>query len=379
VWARGSNYSADIDGDAPDGCKLSRAILEYKAADKVIEYLESYEHFKCRDRLDGSYVVHPSWNQAAALTGRFSCSDPNMQQVASQETARRRATVRPKQRHAFGPRPGYVWYMPDYSQVEIWIFAFLSGDAGMQKALLNGTDLHLYTARTAWSHLREFCTCKRWRRDIEPALRKNPDLVIKWDIEKQRHSKKCMIRFWRMRAKEIFFSRTYGGGNKMTGKIAFMMRKGLEAGKAFIADFDRRLPGIRTFIDRTIEEIEETGFTKNAFGREYHLDPKWAYKGVNYDVQGTAADILKRAMVRVDDLLQRDYPRSHLMGSIHDEFLIEVHHKDHSPELMRKILQAMQADSHLIPGLKVPLPVAMKITSTSWADARDVVFLKRAA
>lgn len=379
VWARGSNYNADIDGDADDGCELARAILEYKAATKVIEYLESYEHFCCHDRLDGSFVLHPSWNQSAALTGRFSCSDPNMQQVASQETARRRATVRPKQRQAFGPRPGYMWYLPDYSQVEIWIFAFLSGDNGMKKALLNGTDLHLYTARTAWGQFRDFCTCGRWRKVIAPQLEQNPDLVITWDIEKQRHTKKCMIRFWRMRAKEIFFSRTYGGGNKMTGKIAFLMRKGLEAGKKFIQKFDKRLPGIRKFIDRTIEEIETTGFTKNAFGREYHLDKQFAYKGVNYDVQGTAADVLKRAMVRVDELLRAKYPKSHLVATIHDELVIEVHLDDHGAPLMREILTTMQADSHIIPGLTVPLPVAMKITNTNWAEARDVVFLKRAA
>lgn len=380
VWARGSYYKADIDGDAPDGCKLSRSILEVKAADKVIEYLDSYETFVCK-RLDGSHFLHPFWRQSGALTGRQSCGDPNLQQVASAETARRRANIRPRQREAFGPRPGYIWYMPDYSQIEIWIFACLSGDPEMIQTLVSGSDFHLRTARRAWEHLREFCTCGRWKKVIAPQLQRNSELVIKWDSEKQAHSKTCMIKFWRMRAKEVLFSRFYGGGNQMTGKIAFLMRKGLKAGKAFIRQFDEAVPCIKEFKDQTIEEVEESGFIVNIFGREYHLDSRWAYKGVNYKVQGAAADLLKRAAVRIDRLLKREAPRSHLIGTIHDEFVLEIHLKDHSPRLMRQVLDCMQADSHLVPNLPkgIKLPVSLKITNTNWSETRDVTFLKRAA
>lgn len=379
LWARGSYYKADIDGDAPDGCKLSRAVLEVKAADKVLEYLDSYEHFACK-RLDGSYVLHPAWRQAGTLTGRSSCGDPNLQQVASAETARRRANIRPRQREVFGPRPGYVWYMPDYSQIEVWIFAALSGDQAMLDTLVSGTDLHLRTARRAWEHLREFCTCGRWNKVWKKVLKKNKEPLIKWDIEKVLHDKKCMIRFWRMRAKEILFSRMYGGGNRMVGKIAFMMRKGLKAGKEFIRQFDEAMPGISTFIRTTIENVEDTGLMINCFGREYRLDPRWAYKSVNYAVQGSAADVLKRATVRIDELLKKKYPRSHLIGTIHDEFVLEIHEGDHSPKLMKEILWCMQADSHLIPNLPkhIKLPVALKITNSRWNEARDVTFLKRA-
>lgn len=375
VWARGSNYKADIDGDGKDGCKLSRSILEWKASEKVMEYLDSYEYFACR-RADGTYTLHPGWKQSGTLTGRLSCGDPNMQQIASAETARRRAIVRPRQREAFGPRPGYVWYMPDYSQIEVWIFACLSGDKGMLKILTSGSDLHLWTARNAWGNNADFCTCGRWH-TVRKQLARDPDLVISWDVEKGKHAKTCMIRFWRMRAKEILFSRMYGGGNKMTGKIAFLMRKGLEAGKAFIAQFDEAMPGIKTFIRNTVDEVEESGVMVNIFGREYHLDRRFAYKSVNYAVQGSAADILKRSSVRISDLLRAKYPRSHFMGNIHDENLIEVHMRDHSGRLMRQVLDCMQADSHLIPNLPVKLPVALKITNSSWNDPRDVTFLRR--
>lgn len=380
VWARGSYYKADIDGDAPDGCKIARNILEVKASDKVLEYLDSYEHFACR-RADGSYCLHPAWKQTGALTGRASCSDPNLQQVASAETSRRRANIRPRQREAFGPRPGYIWYMPDYSQIETWIFACRANDKQMIDTLISGTDLHLRTARRAWEHLREFCTCGRWKKVILPQLKRDKEMIIRWDVEKVLHKKKCMIRFWRMRAKEILFSRMYGGGNRMVGKIAFMMRKGLKAGKQFIAEFDAAVPGIKRFIRNTIEEVEMTGVMVNVFGREYHLDPKWAYKSVNYDIQGTAADVLKRSTLRIDKLLKRKYPRSHLIGTIHDEFVLEIHEQDHSTKLMREVLACMSADSHLIPNLPkhILLPVALKITNSRWNETRDVTFLKRAA
>jgi DNA polymerase I-like protein with 3'-5' exonuclease and polymerase domains len=380
VWARGSYYKADIDGDAPDGCKISRELLEIKAADKVLEYLDSYEHFSCQ-RADGSICLHPAWKQAGALTGRQSCTDPNMQQIASAETSRRRANVRPRQREAFGPRPGYLWYMPDYSQIEVWIFAALANDKAMLHTLISGTDLHLRTARRAWEHLREFCTCGRWQKIWAAILKKDTEPLIKWDVEKQLHDKKCMIRFWRMRAKEILFSRMYGGGNRMVGKIAFMMRKGLKAGKEFIRQFDEAMPGVKNFIRNTIDDVEQTGVMINCFGREYRIDRKWAYKTVNYAVQGSAADVLKRAAVRIYNLLKRKYPRSHLIGTIHDEFVLEIHERDHSPRLMREVLDCMQADSHLIPNLPkhIKLPVALKITNTRWNEARDVAFLKRAA
>lgn len=379
MWARGSNYAADVDGDSPkDGCKLSRSILEWKASEKVLEYLDSYEMFSCK-RLDGSYVLHPGWRQAGALTGRLSCSDPNMQQIASAETSRRHANIRPRQREAFGPRPGYLWYMPDYSQIEVWLFAFRSGDKGMQKALLSGNDLHLYTARSAWGHLKDFCTCGRWD-TVKKQLKKNPDLVISWDAEKPLHRKDCLILFWRMRAKMVLFSRMYGGGSKaLGGKIAFLMRKPLEEGLKFVKHFDKGLPGIPNYIKQVTEEVEESGVMINIFGREYHVDKRFAYKSVNYDIQGSGADILKRATVRIDHLLKKNYPLSHLCGTIHDEIVLEVHHRDHGYPLMRKVIDIMQLDSKLVPELPIKLPVALKITNTTWHEARDVKFLKRAA
>ena len=362
AWARGSASGADVDGDGPDGCKLSRHVLEWKAGKKVREYLDSYEFFRCR-RTDGSSVLHPAWDPGGARTGRFSCHDPNLQQIASAETSRRHSFIRARQREAFGPRPDYLWYMPDYSQIEVWAFAFVAKEKSMIEALLSGQDFHLSTAAAAWGHRKDFCTCgvdKHWRQKLPREL----------------HKKGCLIKWWRQRAKMILFSRLYGGGQK---KIAFLIRCTLEEAAEFIEDFNSNLPGVKEYMDDLVQEVRETGKLINLFGREYPIDREFAYKAVNYMIQGSCAEVMKRALVRIDRYLQTHYPKSHVIGSVHDEALQEIHRDDHSVFLMQKIVKIMQADSHYIPNLSVPLPVGMKITTTHWSAAKEVTFLKRAA
>lgn len=375
AWARGSNAGADVDGDDEDGCPLSRAGLEWKAGKKVIEYLDSYEYFLCQ-RFDGSHYVHPAWDQAGARTGRFSCHDPNTMQIASAETSRRHANMRARQREAWGPRPGYLWYMPDYSQIEVWVFAFVAKEKAMMRALLSGSDFHLSTARAAWGYRDDFCTCGRWK-EVEQEFKRNKAFIVSWDIEKNKHKKGCLIKWWRQRAKMILFSRLYGGG---IGKIAFLIRCSMAEAEEFVNDFKENLPGVADYMERTIGEVRETGILTNLFGREYAIEKKFAYKAVNYMVQGSSAEILKRAMVRIDDYLRAHRPMSHLVGNVHDEILAEIHlRRDHSASLMRKIVHLMQVDSKFIPNLPVPLPVGMKLASSSWHDAKEVTFLKRAA
>lgn len=350
-WARGSSMGADVDGDGPDGCKLSRAILEWKAGKKCLEYLDAYEFFKCR-RLDGSWVLHPSWDPEGARTGRFSCKDPNAMQIADAETSRRHSRIRARQRECFGPRPGYYWYMPDYSQIEVWIFAFVAKEETMMRALLRGEDFHLSTARAAWGHRDDFCSCG--------AGKTKP---------RNKHSGHCLLQWWRQRAKMILFSRFFGGG---VGKVAELIRCPMNQAKQFVDDFNRSLPGVPRYIDRLSNKIAREGILVNLFGREYPIERDRAYKGVNYMVQGSAAEIMKRALVRVDELFEKEMPENHVVGTVHDELVNEIHPKWHSKWLMREIIKLMQVDSHYVPGMNVPLPVGMKYTNTAWTYAKKV-------
>jgi DNA polymerase I-like protein with 3'-5' exonuclease and polymerase domains len=381
VWARGSAAGADVDGDAKDGCKLSRAVLEWKAGKKVIEYIDSYEFFKCL-RANGSALLHPAWDSAGAKTGRFSCHDPNTQQIASAETSRRHSHIRARQRECYGPRPGYVWYMPDYSQIEVWVFAFEANEESMKQALLSGSDFHLSTARAAWHDRNDFCTCGRWK-EVEQEMRRNKKFVLIWDVEKTLHKKGCLIKWWRQRAKMILFSRLYGGG---VGKIAFLIRCTLKEAKRFIAEFNENLPGVKEYMNETVGRVRDTGVLVNLFGREYPIDKSFAYKAVNYQIQGSSAEIMKRAIVRTNEHLVTNYPGiwtrddagienyegSHVVGTVHDEEILEIHRDDHSKRLMRELIQIMQMDSHVVPNLPIPLPVGMKWTQTNWSEAKEI-------
>lgn len=396
IWARGSVESDDINHDAPDGCKLSRHALEWKASKKVLEYLTSYNYFCCV-RSDGSYVIHPAWDTTGAKTGRYSCHDPNAQQIASKDTWRRHSHVHPRQRESFGVRVGningkkvrYLWYTPDYSQIEVWVFAFVANEETMKRSLLSGSDFHMSTARTAWyeGNKKGFCTCGRWT-EVEQEMRANKQFVLIWEKEKPLHKKGCPVTWWRQRAKSILFSRLYGGG---IDKIAQLIRCSRRDAERFIEEFNENLPGVKEYMDDTIDGVRETGVLVNLFGREYPIEKSFAYKSVNYMVQGTSAEIMKRAIVRVDEHLHVNYPGewtrdanrnreylgSHVIGTVHDQLLAEIHPEDHSRRLMREIIHLMQVDSNKIPNLTVPLPVKMEWTNTSWPEAKEISVVER--
>ena len=272
--------------------------------------------------------------------------------------------------------------MPDYSQIEVWVFAFEANEEAMKRALLSGSDFHLSTARAAWHDRNDFCTCGRWK-EVEQEMRRNPKFILVWDVEKTKHKKGCLIKWWRQRAKMILFSRLYGGG---VAKIAFLIRCTTREAQRFIEEFNENLPGVKDYMDETVQKVRDTGVLINLFGREYPIDRNFAYKAVNYQIQGSSAEIMKRSIVRVNNHLVENYPGewsydendcedydgSHVIGTVHDELIAQVHPDDHSKRLMREIIVLMQRDSHVVPNLPVPLPVGMKWTQTNWSDAQEI-------
>ena len=325
-----------VDGtwiDPPD--PLAKAVLEYNAAGQTISsFLEVYERYWVKEGL--VHVLHPNYRQTGTVTGRLSCSDPNLMQVASATTGRRKADIQSRPREAFGPRPGYLWYLPDYSQIEVWLFASLSGEQKMLEALTSGRDFHGTIAEQVFGH--------------------NPDFH-------DNHS------YYRKCAKLIMFAKLYGGGTK---KLAKLLKMDFESAKRFVERYEAELPGVRLFMERMITRATRDRFIKNPFGRTYEFEPNFAYKSVNYLIQGTAADVMKNAMVNVDEMLRTTpWPDVHILMTIHDELAIEVPWSSHSKRLMRDIVQAMQLDSKRLK-VPVPLPVGMKIATRRWHKTREV-------
>ena len=353
---------------------LAKAILEWRAAKQTIKsFLNIYKTFYYPESITGpaptqhvrgqggfidaagtfrtwqsvwgeTWVLHPNYNQTGAVTGRMTCSDPNLQQVASATTGLRKADIPARPRECFGPRPGCVWYLPDYSQIEVWLFAFMSGEKNMQDLLLSGYDFHQGVADKSFVHREDYEERKKYYRKL---------------------------------AKLIMFGKLYGGGvgtPERPGRMTKLLQQPFEETKAFIDSFEEQFRSVAVFSKQLIREIRKTNDLWNPFGRRYELGHEWAYKGVNYLIQGTAADILKNATIRLDYLLYHPrwaYPGLALLNSIHDEFIIEVPLAVHSRRLMREIIYVMQMDSKEL-NLPVPLPVGMKVAKARWASTLDI-------
>lgn len=362
----------ELTGEYKD--EMAKAILEWRAAKQSItSFLNIYEKFwypegprYATDAAMAEYarrtvlgpdakmswekdqwvfVLHPNYNQTGAVTGRMTCSDPNLQQVASATTGLRKADIPSRPRECFGPRPGCIWYLPDYSQVEVWLFAFLSGEPNMKSLLLSGHDFHSGVAsRTFTSRL---------------------------DYEERKA-------YYRKLAKLIMFGKLYGGGvgsREKPGRMTKLLQMPFDEAKEFIESFDEEFAAANQFMKKMSKEAKRNEEAFNIFGRRYVLGKEWAYKVVNYLIQGAAADILKNATIRLDWMLKTRWEirdsRCRMINSIHDEFMIEVPYTLHSRQLMYEIIYVMQMDS-AIATLPVPLPVEIKTAKKRWSHTTKV-------
>lgn len=314
--------------------KLAKAILEYKVGQGMIsKFINSYERFMVEK--NGIYTLHPNFRQTGTKTSRFSCTDPNLQQAASEDSVKKRADVGLKPREAIGPKPGYFWYLPDYSQMEVWIFAFEAEDPIMTKALLAGEDVHKATSMQVWGDRYDF---------------------------------KEKAKLYRKKGKTMQFLKQYGGGASAAADLLDCSKS--EAWET-INLYDERLPGVNNFVRKMASIAEQQGYIENKFGRRTVVDPNRAYTAVNYLVQGTCADIMKRVMIRLPKVLRAKWKGSSMVLTVHDELAIEAPLKYHCEDLRKDIIKEMQRDSKLL-GLPCKLPVSMKYTQTVWSEAKEI-------
>jgi len=316
---------------------LAKAVLECKASESMIlKFINPYERFMAKSK--ECYVLHPNFRQAT-ITGRLSCSDPNLQQVASPDSVKKKADIELKPREAMGPRPGHVWYLLDYSQMEVWLFAFQAKDKILMDALLQGKDVHEAVGKQVWGHL--------------------PD----WKPGKTSYRK---------RGKTVMFLKQYGGTAKAAAAFFSCSR---EEAQDTIDEFDRRLPGVSQYVERKTNMAEKAGMIENVFGRRYYLDPRFAYKAVNYDVQGPCADMIKRAICRIGPILRKNKAwETKLVLTIHDELILEtskVADAKYRDLIIATVKTEMQRDSKKV-GLPISIPVGCKQTYTTWADAKEI-------
>ncbi len=273
--------------------------------------------------------VHTSYHQAVASTGRLSSSDPNLQNIPIRTPEGRRI------RQAFVPEPGWVMLAADYSQIELRIMAHLSGDEGLLRAFATGADVHRATAAEVFGVALENVSAD------------------------QRRS-----------AKAINFGLIYG-----MSPFGLAQQLGIERGaaKAYVDRYFARYPGVKAYMEDTRRQAAERGYVETVFGRRLYLPDIRARNAqlrqaaeraaINAPMQGTAADIIKRAMLAVDRWLQESAFPARMLMQVHDELVFEVA-GDAVTEAGERIRAAMVAAAEL----RVPLEVDIGV-GANWDEA----------
>ncbi|MFM4670632.1 DNA polymerase I [Aeromonas media] len=274
--------------------------------------------------------VHTSYHQAVAATGRLSSTDPNLQNIPVRNEQGRRI------RQAFIPSAGYKLVAADYSQIELRIMAHLSGDQGLLTAFAEGKDIHKATAAEVFGVALEAVTTDM-----------------------------------RRSAKAINFGLIYG-------MSAFGLAKQLGIGRAeaqkYMDLYFERYPGVLEYMERTRQQAEAQGYVETLFGRRLYLpDIKSRNAGlrkaaeraaINAPMQGTAADIIKRAMIAVDGWIRGISDGSiHMLMQVHDELVFEIR-EEKLEEYIALIKEKMSAAAEL----HVPLVVEAG-TGDNWDQA----------
>jgi DNA polymerase-1 len=330
-----SGYSTDADtlDKLAAVHPLPRKLLEYRAIAK----LKSTYSDALPELIDGSTGrIHTSFHQAVTATGRLSSTDPNLQNIPTRSEEGRRI------RRAFVPAPGFILLSADYSQIELRVLAHLSAEPTLVDAFARGEDIHARTAREIIGNSGST------------------------DAEARRL------------AKVINFGIIYGmGPQRLAGELGIPLSEATD----YIKRYFERLPAVRGYVEQTLKNARECGYVTTMYGRRRYLPELNGPDGgaraqaeriaVNTPIQGSAADLIKLAMVRLHaSLAQRRLP-ARILLQVHDELLLEV--EDAGLEAVRG---AVCREMEGVANMRVPLRVELKI-GPNWGDLRPLVDRER--
>jgi len=310
------------------GHEVPRLLIEYRELSKLKStYVDSLP----LNISPETGRIHTSFNQTGAATGRLSSSDPNLQNIPIR-TERGEAI-----RRAFIASPGCVLLTADYSQIELRLLAHLSGDPLLVEAFERGGDIHRQTAAVIFGV---------------------PDQDVTSEM--------------RARAKTINFGTIYGQG---PFALARMLSISQDEAKRFIAEYFQRFAGVRAWLDRTVAEARQRGYTETIFKRRRYI-PELKDKNFNMrafgertatnsPLQGSAADLIKVAMIRIAAGLAERKLETRMLLQVHDELVFEVPERE-GEMAAALVKQEMEGAAQL----RVPLVVSVG-AGPNWVDAKD--------
>ncbi|NGX60581.1 MAG: DNA polymerase I [Chlamydiae bacterium] len=314
---------------------LEALALKYPIAEKILS-------FRSLEKLRSTYIeslpnevnpetkrVHPTYNQFVTATGRLACQDPNLQNIPVRTPQGRRI------REAFRPqKDGWSYLAADYSQIELRLMAHLSGDPSLIEAFQKGEDIHTSTASLMF------------------------EIPLEKVTKEQRHH-----------AKAINFGILYG---QQAYGLSQELKIPIDKAATFIKNYFLRYPKVGEFIDQTIREAKESGKSVTILGREREMPDILSSNAIvrnaaerlaiNTPLQGTAADLIKEAMLRIDCEMEKRKLKSLMILQIHDELIFEVPDEE-IDTLLPLVKQAMEG----VYTLKVPLVVDVAI-GKNWAE-----------
>ena len=324
----GPSTDADVlDQLATMGHELPRLILEYRELQKLKStYVDTLP--ERINRHTGR--IHTSFNQTGAATGRLSSSEPNLQNIPVRTT--RGEAIR----RGFVPREGWRFLVADYSQIELRLMAHLSGDPAFIEAFRQGGDIHRQTAA----------------------------LIFGIPVDQ-------VTGEMRARAKTINFATIYG-----QGPFALSRQLGItqEEARTFIARYFERFAGVRAFLDRQVELARQVGYVETLFkrrryipeirDRNFNMRAYGERNAQNSPLQGSAADLIKLAMIRIHRAIAERGLQSRMLLQVHDELVFEA-----PPEELEPMRELVCDYMEGVVELEVPLVVDIGI-GVNWLDAK---------
>ena len=323
---RGYSTSAEVLENLAAGHEVCAKILEYRKYQKLEStYIDSLLNLQ-----DAAGRIHSRFDQVATATGRISSAEPNLQNIPVRTELGRQI------RRAFIARPGCVLVDADYSQIELRVLAHMSGDETMIEAFREGQDIHARTAAEVYGV----------------------------PLEQVTHE-------MRSASKAVNFGIVYGISDFTLARNISVSRK--EA-KEFIERYFERYPGVKRYMDAAVAEGREKGYVTTLMGRRRYL-PELASANfnlrsfgercaMNSPIQGTAADIIKLAMIRVADALRKGGYKARLILQVHDELIVEA------PEDEQERVRALLKDCmEGVAALAVPLKTDISV-GRDWRECK---------
>jgi DNA polymerase-1 len=319
--------SNDVLEELASTYELPRLIIEYRELSKL---KGTYVDALPKLINPGTGRVHTTLNQAVAATGRLSSTNPNLQNIPIRTEMGRRI------RAAFVPEPGCLLMSADYSQIELRVFAHITGDPAMTEAFNRGEDIHAQTARAVFG-----AKTKEQEADL------------------------------RRLAKIVNFAIAYAVGPFGLAQRTTLTRS--EAKKA-IENYYKTYTGVRRYMEETPADVRKTGRVRTIFGRirpipdinnrNHALRARAEREAINAPIQGTAADLMKMAMINVHERLKREKLGARIILQVHDELLLEVPESecDKTGEVVRREMESVHK-------LSVPLVVDVGV-GRNWMEAK---------